>query len=156
MSRTTLLWQTRDLDQALEDQSLEPWMARAYEELRAKILDEAFPCTFGTSAQKMGDLYYAFAEPDDLDRLHQATPETIRPVATHAVSSARSCTNTTGCRPVRHSRTMDRIITGNGNNTRCPMTMIRAMRFAQGDRQQPVVRGAVRCLTAHIPTNIHV
>jgi len=73
MSLTTLLWQTRDLDQALEDQSLEPWMARAYEELRAKILDEAFPCTFGTSAQKIGDLYYAFAEPDDPDRLHQAT-----------------------------------------------------------------------------------
>jgi uncharacterized protein len=50
----------------VEAADLAPWALAAYEEIRDKVLDEAFPCTFGTVAQRRGEILYAFISPGDL------------------------------------------------------------------------------------------
>lgn len=51
-----------ELDQSLAAGDLTAWQAAAYSEFRAKVLDEAFPCTFGTVAQRRGEVLYAFID----------------------------------------------------------------------------------------------
>ncbi len=50
----------------VESTQLPEWASRAYSEIREKVLDEAFPCTFGTVAQKRGEILYAFLDPGEL------------------------------------------------------------------------------------------
>jgi hypothetical protein len=51
------------LDAALAAGRLPAWQAAAYAAFRAKVLDDAFPCTFGTVAQRRGEVLYAFVDP---------------------------------------------------------------------------------------------
>jgi len=95
------LWRIAELDAAAAPRESAPiatfaeahgalptWARSAYLELRDKLLDERFPCTFGTTAQRRGDVLYAFVDGaasaqrngirDALlaftDRLHQLDP----------------------------------------------------------------------------------
>lgn len=51
-----------EVEQLLADGQLNAWRAAAFVELRDKVADEAFPCTFGTAALRKGDLLFAFVE----------------------------------------------------------------------------------------------
>jgi uncharacterized protein len=50
----------------VEAAELAPWACAAYQEIREKVLDDAFPCTFGTVAQRRGEILYAFLSPEGL------------------------------------------------------------------------------------------
>jgi hypothetical protein len=56
------LWPAPALDAAAAAGRLSAWAAAAYAAFRAKVLDDAFPCTFGTVAQRRGEVLYAFVE----------------------------------------------------------------------------------------------
>jgi N-omega-hydroxy-L-arginine synthase len=56
------LWRTADIEIALAHGALSVWQATAYAELKTKVLDEAFPCTFGTVAQRKGAVLFNFVE----------------------------------------------------------------------------------------------
>ena len=60
-----LIWRGTEVEDALG--AFPSWRAAAYAELKAKVLDDAFPCTFGTVAQRKGDVLFAFIEPRDVD-----------------------------------------------------------------------------------------
>lgn len=45
------------------------WLVDAYTSFREKILDENYPCYFGTQAERKGALYYAYASGARLDHL---------------------------------------------------------------------------------------
>src|SRR5579862_880853 len=64
----------------VEAAQLAPWAAAAYDEVRDKVLDEAFPCTFGTVAQRRGEILYAFIGPDDLRNALIAYTDFLRPL----------------------------------------------------------------------------
>jgi FPC/CPF motif-containing protein YcgG len=64
----------------VERAELSPWAAAAYAEIRDKVLDEAFPCTFGTVAQRRGEILYAFIEPADLRAALIAYTDFLRPL----------------------------------------------------------------------------
>jgi uncharacterized protein len=57
--------------------SLPEWAAAAYGEIRDKVLDDAFPCTFGTVAQRRGEILYAFLEPRDADDERRLVRESL-------------------------------------------------------------------------------
>jgi FPC/CPF motif-containing protein YcgG len=65
----------------VEAADLPPWAAAAYAEIRDKVLDEAFPCTFGTVAQRRGEILYAFIEPASLRAALVAYTDFLRPLA---------------------------------------------------------------------------
>ena len=64
----------------VEAADLPPWAAAAYREIRDKVLDEAFPCTFGTVAQRRGEILYAFIGPDHLREALTAYTDFLRPL----------------------------------------------------------------------------
>ncbi len=64
----------------VESAALSPWAAAAYQEIRDKVLDDAFPCTFGTVAQRRGEILYAFIGPDDLRNALIAYTDLLRPL----------------------------------------------------------------------------
>ena len=64
----------------VEAAELPPWAAAAYAEIRDKVLDEAFPCTFGTIAQRRGEILYAFLLADDLRHALIAYTDMLRPL----------------------------------------------------------------------------
>lgn len=64
----------------VEAAELPQWAAAAYEEIRDKVLDEAFPCTFGTVAQRRGEILYAFINPDELRDALVAYTDFLRPL----------------------------------------------------------------------------
>ncbi|WP_394833990.1 non-ribosomal peptide synthase/polyketide synthase [Pendulispora rubella] len=41
------------------------WFVRSYEEFRKNVIDPAFPCFFGTTAERRGEMFYAFVNGDD-------------------------------------------------------------------------------------------
>ncbi|HYO54046.1 YqcI/YcgG family protein [Archangium sp.] len=45
-----------------EDGGLPPWLNQEYKTFRKVVLDPEFPCYFGTSGEKTGELRYAYAE----------------------------------------------------------------------------------------------
>jgi FPC/CPF motif-containing protein YcgG len=53
------------MDRGLEGGAWPGWGREAYLEFRAKVLDPAFPCTFGTVAMRRGDVRFALLTPDD-------------------------------------------------------------------------------------------
>jgi uncharacterized protein len=59
---------------------LPSWAAAAYAEIREKVLDDAFPCTFGTVAQRRGEILYAFLEPEQLHQALVAYTDFLRPL----------------------------------------------------------------------------
>jgi uncharacterized protein len=65
---------------------LPEWAAAAYTEIRDKVLDDAFPCTFGTAAQRRGEILYAFIGPVDLRDALVAYTDFLRPLAPVAAS----------------------------------------------------------------------
>ena len=69
-----------EVEAALASGALEPWAAGAYAEIRDKVLDEAFPCTFGTVAQRRGEILYAFIAPDQLRDALIAYTDFLRPL----------------------------------------------------------------------------
>lgn len=64
----------------VEAATLAPWARSAYEEIRDKVLDDAFPCTFGTVAQRRGDVLYAFLDPAGLRDALIAYTDFLRPL----------------------------------------------------------------------------
>lgn len=64
----------------VETADLSPWAAAAYAEVREKVLDEAFPCTFGTVAQRRGEILYAFITPDEIREALIAYTDFLRPL----------------------------------------------------------------------------
>jgi FPC/CPF motif-containing protein YcgG len=64
----------------VESAQLPPWAAAAYAEIRDKVLDEAFPCTFGTVAQRRGEILYAFLSPTELRDALIAYTDFLRPL----------------------------------------------------------------------------
>jgi len=64
----------------VERAELSPWAAAAYAEIRDKVLDDAFPCTFGTVAQRRGEILYAFIDPADLRAALIAYTDFLRPL----------------------------------------------------------------------------
>jgi FPC/CPF motif-containing protein YcgG len=54
-----------ELEHRLVAGQLSDWGAAAYVELRDKIADPSFPCTFGAVALKKGDILFAFIESTD-------------------------------------------------------------------------------------------
>src|SRR5262249_39662181 len=64
----------------VEAATLEPWAAAAYAEIRDKVLDDAFPCTFGTVPQRRGEILYAFLSPDELRDALIAYTDFLRPL----------------------------------------------------------------------------
>ena len=64
----------------VEAAELPTWAAAAYAEIRDKVLDEAFPCTFGTVAQRRGEILYAFIGPADLGAALMAYTDFLRPL----------------------------------------------------------------------------
>lgn len=70
----------------VEAAELRPWAAAAYAEIRDKVLDEAFPCTFGTVAQRRGEILYAFISPDELRDALVAYTDFLRPLEPVAAS----------------------------------------------------------------------
>jgi FPC/CPF motif-containing protein YcgG len=73
-----ILLQVADVERALAD--LPAWAAAAYVEVRDKVLDEAFPCTFGTVAQRRGEILYAFISPDNIRDALVAYTDFLRPL----------------------------------------------------------------------------
>ena len=51
-----------EVEQLLAEGKLTGWRAAAFVELRDKVADDAFPCTFGTTALRKGYLLFAFVE----------------------------------------------------------------------------------------------
>ncbi|HVW29988.1 MAG TPA: amino acid adenylation domain-containing protein, partial [Polyangiaceae bacterium] len=45
------------------------WLTRAYATFRDNVLDDAFPCFFGTRAERRAEMFYAFASGDDWGHL---------------------------------------------------------------------------------------
>jgi FPC/CPF motif-containing protein YcgG len=54
-----------EFDRLLESGVWPGWGREAYLEFRTKVLDPAFPCTFGTVAMRRGDLMFALLTPAD-------------------------------------------------------------------------------------------
>lgn len=79
------IWRMVDLEPALVTSALSQmrrdalprWTVAAYAEFNAEVLDEAFPCTFGTVAQRRGDVRYAFLEPSDAEDAGRLTREAL-------------------------------------------------------------------------------
>jgi FPC/CPF motif-containing protein YcgG len=54
-------WRSRVITgRALGTAELPSWAERSYETLRRQVLDDAYPCFFGTQAEKRGEMFYAF------------------------------------------------------------------------------------------------
>jgi uncharacterized protein len=64
----------------VEAAELPAWARAAYEEIRDKVLDESFPCTFGTIAQRRGEIVYAFLSPHELHEALIAYTDFLRPL----------------------------------------------------------------------------
>lgn len=64
----------------VEAAELPPWAAAAYAEIRDKVLDEAFPCTFGTVAQRRGEILYAFVSAEAIRDALIAYTDFLRPL----------------------------------------------------------------------------
>ncbi len=41
------------------------WLVRSYESFRERVLDDRYPCFFGTRAERRGEMFYSFASGDD-------------------------------------------------------------------------------------------
>jgi len=54
--------------------SMPPWFYSSYMTLREQVLDPAYPCYFGTLAERRGEMFYSFVEEDSADDL----PETMK------------------------------------------------------------------------------
>jgi uncharacterized protein len=74
------------LSREVDVDRLAPWARAAYEEIRDKVLDEAFPCTFGTVAQRRREIFYAFIDPSQLRDALIAYTDFLRPLDTVAAS----------------------------------------------------------------------
>ncbi len=81
-----------DTDRRREAGELSEWAVRAYAELCDKVADEAFPCTFGTTALKQGEILFAFIEateePAVIDELVGALTEYAEFVASQSIVRA--------------------------------------------------------------------
>jgi uncharacterized protein len=64
----------------VESADLPAWARAAYAEIRDKVLDEAFPCTFGTVAQRRGEILYAFLDARDVREALIAYTDFLRPL----------------------------------------------------------------------------
>lgn len=87
------LWRKADVEREISGGTLPPWRASAYAELKAKVLDDAFPCTFGTVAMRKGDVVVGFverAEPEEVRRQVRAAliayTDLLRPLSAVAAS----------------------------------------------------------------------
>jgi FPC/CPF motif-containing protein YcgG len=93
LSDDHVIYTTPEVEAALTAGSLTPWIAQAYEEFRAKVVDAAFPCTFGIIAQRKGDVLFSFIDPRDattectlLHRILCKYTDFLRPLAPVAAS----------------------------------------------------------------------
>ena len=59
------IYTTSELASAVADGRVPQWEATAYEELRAKVADEHFPCTFGTVALRQGSILFSYLRQHD-------------------------------------------------------------------------------------------
>jgi FPC/CPF motif-containing protein YcgG len=57
--------------------SVPEWLAGSYETLRGKVMDPAYPCFFGTQAEKRGEMFYSYVTGRDWSML----PATMRTFA---------------------------------------------------------------------------
>ena len=48
---------------------LPPWLQDSYTTLRKHVMDPAYPCFFGTMAEKRGEMFYSYVEGKDIARL---------------------------------------------------------------------------------------
>jgi FPC/CPF motif-containing protein YcgG len=61
-----VVWRVAEIERVIAERShefaatLPGWAVAAYTELREKLLDSDFPCTFGTVAQRKGEILFAF------------------------------------------------------------------------------------------------
>ena len=56
-----------EVDRLARERALPDWAIDSYLELRDKVADEAFPCTFGTTALQAGEILFTFVEADERD-----------------------------------------------------------------------------------------
>jgi len=47
------------------------WLVSSYETLRTQVVDPAYPCFFGTQAEKRGEMFYSYVAGDDIALLPQ-------------------------------------------------------------------------------------
>lgn len=52
------------------------WLDASYETLRAQVMDPAYPCFFGTMAEKRGEMFYSYVNGKDIGQL-AATMQTF-------------------------------------------------------------------------------
>ena len=64
-----VLWRASQIETRLQAGMLPEWQQAAFLELRDKVRDEDFPCTFGTLAEKHGDILFSFVGSTGLDPL---------------------------------------------------------------------------------------
>jgi FPC/CPF motif-containing protein YcgG len=77
----SLLWRIDEVENAVAPAvaraRLPGWVGQAYMEFREKLLDPAFPCTFGTVAQRRGEIRFAFVTPLDAMAEHPAVRDAL-------------------------------------------------------------------------------
>ena len=80
------------IERALRRGEMSGWSAAAYVELRDKVADDAFPCTFGTIALRRGDIRFAVVDersrPGIVDALVAALGEYAAFIASQPVVRA--------------------------------------------------------------------
>lgn len=59
-------WRSRVISgRELGGTQLPQWAERSYQALHTEVIDDAYPCFFGTQAEKRGEMFYAFVTHDD-------------------------------------------------------------------------------------------
>jgi FPC/CPF motif-containing protein YcgG len=77
----SLLWRIDEVENtvvpAVAGAGLPAWAVAVYIELREKLLDRAFPCTFGTVAHRRGEMRFAFVTPTDAMGVHRVVRDAL-------------------------------------------------------------------------------
>lgn len=71
-------WKSRIIAGRATGADVQPpaWLDASYETLRAQVMDPAYPCFFGTMAEKRGEMFYSYVNGKDIGQL-AATMQTF-------------------------------------------------------------------------------
>lgn len=71
-------WKSRIIAGRATGAEVQPpaWLDASYETLRAQVMDPAYPCFFGTMAEKRGEMFYSYVNGKDIGQL-AATMQTF-------------------------------------------------------------------------------
>jgi len=72
-------WRDRIILDAFDSDGLvELWMERAYRDFCDRVKDQAYPCFFGTTAERRGEMFYAFVQASNIFQLAGKMREFVR------------------------------------------------------------------------------